>query len=71
MFNGYYYDYKIKQLTQNQAVIDSGITEAIQQTINRQETASQQQEPTGMATSSSSATITGIYSMSQLPQPKL
>ena len=50
-------------------VIDAGITDAIMSNISKQENLSQQQDPVRMATSSSNATITGIYSTSQLAAP--
>ena len=44
----------------------SGLNDVIAQTIHQLECRSQLQEPLQMATSSSSATITGIYSTGQL-----
>ena len=64
LFQGYYYDHEVANFSQKQAVIDSGLQEVILQSITKLEQKSQMQDPIQMATSSSSATITGIYSTS-------
>ena len=68
LFAGYYYDHEIAHFTERDVVQKSGLNEVIMQTIHKLEQKSQMQEPQTMATSSSSATVTGIYSMQHLPK---
>ena len=66
LFQGYYYDHEVASFTEREVVQRSGLNDVIMQTIHQLEQKSQMQEPLKMATSSSSATISGIYSTSQL-----
>ena len=62
LFSGYYFDHEIASFTEKEAVQRSGLHDVISQTIAKLEVKSQLQEPLQMATSSSQATITGVYS---------
>ena len=59
LFAGYYYDHEVANFTEKEVVQRSGLNEVIMTTIHQLEQKSQMQDPQQMATSSSSATITG------------
>lgn len=66
LFQGYYYDYQLADIAKDPKVIESGLQELIMKNIHNFESQSQQQDPITMATSDSAATISGIYSQTNL-----
>ena len=65
VFSGYFYDHEVISLLKQEAVRDSTLHQRILESIEMREAISQMQEVERMATSSSQATISGIYSAVQ------
>ena len=65
LFSGYFYDQDVVNLLKQEAVRDSTLHQRILESIEMREAFSQMQEVEGMATSSSQATVSGIYSALQ------